>query len=295
MIDAFKIDGPTCLRFSGGRSSAVMLKRTLDANDTASLKRWLLVTFNNTGKEEEATLKFVDDCDREFCAPLGLSVTWLEYRAGPSFAVVDYCTASRDGEPYRALIEQRIGEGASGLPNVVSRYCSSELKTRTTHRYIRSLGWMEWDSFVGFRADEPKRYTKIRANPHPETADETVHAPLVPAGVTKGDVGAFWRAQSFDLGLPNINGITFHGNCDLCFLKRPNVVQSLVAEKPARAVWWIEQEKYAESMGRTTGSRFSDDRPSFQQMVAYATAQDDFHGHNFSETEMVACECGDDA
>ena len=291
----FKIDGPTSLRFSGGRTSGLMLKRTLEANNAEDLHRWLFISFNNTGKEEEATLRFVDDCDRHFCKPMGLHVTWLEYRAGPSFAVVDYCSASRDGEPYRALLEQRIGEGTAGLPNVVNRYCSSELKTRTTHRYLRSIGWTEWDSFVGYRADEPRRYMKLRGNPHPEVKAETVSAPLVPAGVAKADVGTFWRAQPFDLGLPNVNGVTYHGNCDLCFLKHPTVVRGLVAERPSRAIWWIAQERYAESMGRRTGARFADDRESFQAMAAHASEQGDAFGHIDNVAEMLPCECGDDA
>jgi hypothetical protein len=60
------------------------------------------------------------------------------------------------------------------------------------------------------RADEQRRAAKI--------ADKS-RIPLVTAGITKEDVGAFWRAQPFDLGLPNNNGVTMHGNCDLCFLK----------------------------------------------------------------------------
>jgi hypothetical protein len=82
---------------------------------------------------------------------------------------------------------------------------------------------MDW---VGMRADEQSRAAKI--------ADKS-RIPLVTAGVTKKTVGEFWRNQSFDLELPNMNGVTMHGNCDLCFLKPMAQIASLVAEKPSRA------------------------------------------------------------
>lgn len=56
------------------------------------------VVFCNTGKERPETLDFVERCSQRW----GVPVTWLEYRhtkgVGPTFAVVDYGTASRDGE-----------------------------------------------------------------------------------------------------------------------------------------------------------------------------------------------------
>lgn len=287
MSDPFKIDGPTVIRTSGGRTSGELLKKTLESNN--GLPAGSLVIFNNTGKELEESLMFVRDQGVYWNVP----IIWLEYRSGPSFAVVNYETASRTGEPFKELLRQRIEQGEAGLPNAVNRYCSSELKTRTTHRYLRSIGWNEWDTFVGYRADEPRRYTKIRANPHPETKDETVLAPLVPAGITKHDVAAFWRAQPFDLQLPNINGQTYHGNCDLCFLKHPNVVLKLVAEKPERAVWWMEQEDYARLHGRTTGAFFADDRPSVRQMYENVLTQHDYIGHDDADYEMLPCSCGD--
>jgi len=45
------------LSFSGGRSSALMTIERLKANNDS------VVIFANTGKENEATLKFVNDCD----------------------------------------------------------------------------------------------------------------------------------------------------------------------------------------------------------------------------------------
>lgn len=281
MIDPFRITGPTCISFSGGRTSAYMLWRVLQAHDM-SLPPEAKVCFANTGKEDEASLRFVRDCGDRWNVP----ITWVEYRKDePRFAVVGFDSASRNGEPFEAVIESRKGV----LPNVVSRYCSSELKTRTMHRYLRSIGFTEWDTFVGIRADEPRRVAKIRANPSKETSAEEVHLPLAVAGVSVEEVSAFWRTQPFDLELPNIGGKTYHGNCDLCFLKHPNVVRGLVAEKPARATWWAQQEKTARAKA-TTGARFADDRESYSSMQANAENQIDFIGH---EEEGIPCFCGD--
>ena len=57
MSDPFQILEPTVISFSGGRTSGYMLWRILQANN--GLPEEAIVTFANTGKEEEATLEFV--------------------------------------------------------------------------------------------------------------------------------------------------------------------------------------------------------------------------------------------
>lgn len=278
--DPFKIDGPTVLGFSAGRSSAYMLWRALQSN--GGLPDETIVAMENTGKEDEASLRFRDRCSREW----GIPIVLLEYRPGPSFAVVTSETASRNGEPFEHVINQRSGT----LPNPISRYCSSELKTRTLHRYLRSLGWTDWETMIGIRADEPRRVAKFRFNPHPETKDEYVRIPLADAFVTAQDVGLFWQRQSFDLELPNNAGKTMHGNCDLCFLKPASQVQSLIAERPERATWWIEQEAKAAKRATADGRFFRNDRPSYAKMAKFAQDQRDMFD---PDEEAIACFCGD--
>ena len=93
MRSPFYIDSPTCISFSGGRTSAYMLYRILQAHDM-SLPSDAVVCFANTGKEEEATLRFVDRCSREW----GVDIHWLEYqyKTEPSqrFKRVTFETAS---------------------------------------------------------------------------------------------------------------------------------------------------------------------------------------------------------
>ena len=288
MTDPFKIDSPTCISFSGGRTSAYMLWRVLQSN--GGLPADAVVCFANTGKEDEATLRFVRDCGERW----GVPITWVEYRNDErGFAVVDFDTASRGGEPFEAIIRKR-----NYLPNPITRFCTSELKIRTMHKWLRAnwqaLGWnaqdLEWNQMIGIRADEHRRVAKIRARGHStETTKETMLMPLADAGVTVQDVDAFWSRQEFNLELPTYNGRTLAGNCDLCFLKPAQQVRALIAEKPERAVWWARMEALALA-SKPDGVVFRKDRPDYAQMAQFIAQQRDMFDPS---EEAIACFCGD--
>lgn len=281
--DPFRITDLTAFQLSGGRTSAYMLDCVLKSNPDLSDEEFQ-ICFNNTGKENEATLRFVRDIGIHW----GVKINWLEFRDNDvGYAVVDFDTASRGGEPFEALIRKR-----QYLPNPVTRFCTVELKIRTTHKYLKSLGWKDgdgWDSMIGIRADEQRRVSKIRARPSPETNKETMIMPLADAGVTKHDVAAFWRAQSFDLGLENVNGESPDGNCDLCYLKGSNRVFTLIKKNPQSAIWWAKMESLSLS-SKPSGAVFRSDRPTYQQMHDYALAQVDMFD---ADDEAISCFCGD--
>lgn len=276
MNDPFRITEPTCISFSGGRTSAYMLWRVLQSNN--GLPDEARVCFANTGKEEEATLRFVERCSTEW----GVPITWLEYRTEEPFAVVDFKTASRNGEPFEALIRKK-----NYLPNPVTRFCTVELKIRPMGRYLHSIGLVDKPShgeqaaWIGIRADEPRRVAKIQ---------DKSRMPLAMSNVTKSDVSSFWSSQSFDLELPNMGGVTMHGNCDLCFLKGGKQIASLIEEKPERAIWWARVETMVQSSALATGegARFRKDRPSYAQIAAFVKDQIPLF-----EDEAIACFCGD--
>ena len=254
-----------------------MLWRVLQSGG-GQLPSEAVVCFANTGKEDEKTLEFVRDCAVNWNVP----ITWLEY-AEVDYTIVNFETASRNGEPFEALIRKR-----NYLPNPVTRFCTSELKIRPIGRYLLSLGMAntkteaENMSMIGMRADEQRRAVKI---------EDKSRIPLVTAGITKEDVGAFWRSQPFDLGLPNNNGVTMHGNCDLCFLKGGSQVLSLIAEKPERAIWWAKMEALALALAsKPSGAVFRSDRPSYASMLQYSKDQTNLFDPN---EEAIACFCGD--
>jgi len=284
-MNPYKIDSPTSISFSGGRTSGYMLWQVLQFHG-GKLPDDALVCFANTGREDEATLEFVRDCGKHW----GVPIAWLEYSPeAPGYKVVDFDSASRNGEPFMAMIQKE-----RYLPNPMQRICTSRLKIRTMHKYQRSLGWKEWDQMVGIRADEQRRVVKLRNRPSPETKDEVTRLPLADAGITVGHVNAFWDAQPFNLDLTTVNGRTLAGNCDLCFLKPGAQIQSLIQEKPERAIWWAGVEKYAQEnfwdKKHERACLFRMDRPSYVQMSKFAAEQRDMFDAN---EEGISCFCGD--
>jgi len=255
-------DGCVQIAFSGGRTSAYMLKQLIDANPGWPYER-VQVTFQNTGREMPATYDFVHQVEQKF----GIPVVWLEYDpdAEKRYRVVDYKSADRDGKPFEKLIRKR-----KYLPNQNMRFCTEELKIRTAKRYLRDLEWDRWTNVVGIRADEPHRLKSA-----PPKDRWTVWRPLVEAGISKHHIGDFWKAQDFDLQLENINGTTPFGNCDGCFLKGESKIAELQRRYPERAAWWAEMETLAANLAAKSAATFSK-RYSREEMRHFINAQGDW-------------------
>ena len=266
MNNPYKIKEPTVISFSGGRTSAYMLWRFIEANE--GLPDDCIVTFANTGKEMEHTLKFVEDCSDNW----GISIVWLQYRSSEKvkdrFEVVDFDTAARDGEPFSAMIKDR-----KYLPNVFARFCTSELKVLPIQRYMRSIGVDDFQTAVGIRADEPRRVVKMRNK-------DNYLVPLANEGTTEATIAEFWRVQPFDLQIPNFAGFS---NCDLCFLKKAKDKQLIIQHNPDRALWWANHEKQMKA-------GFRPEHPSYIQMYNLRDDQSDMFG---SDESTIACFCGD--
>ena len=181
--------------------------------------------------ERPETLDFVDICSREW----GVAIAWLEFLwdAPHRTRIVDYRTASRNGEPYAALIDRK-----GFVPNVTLRACSGTLKRDRIESYARHwLGLKSWHSVIGLRADEPRRVWRMRAMNCGSRTGARAVLPLADAGVREPDVLEWWKRQSFDLGIPS-----YAGNCTLCMLKGRAKLIRLIRENPSLADWWIEQE-----------------------------------------------------
>jgi 3'-phosphoadenosine 5'-phosphosulfate sulfotransferase (PAPS reductase)/FAD synthetase len=227
-------NGNVQIAFSGGRTSAYMLHQILEAN--GDLPERVSVIFTNTGREMPQTLDFV----AEVGARWGVPIRWLEYRARPmgndlahGFAEVSRETANTDGAP---MIDVMRYFGFP--PNREADFCSHELKTRTARRFcVETLGWANWTTALGIRADEPKRVMKVQPRER-----YRVWYPMNDAKADKETVSAFWDAQPFRLNLQTINGVTPFGNCDGCFKKSEWKRAVLAREYPDRAQWWAEQE-----------------------------------------------------
>jgi 3'-phosphoadenosine 5'-phosphosulfate sulfotransferase (PAPS reductase)/FAD synthetase len=278
MSNPYKIEGPALISFSGGRTSAFMLWNILQAHGGV-LPDDIYVTFANTGKEAPETLDFVHEVEQKW----DVKIYWLELYFGEERPVyrtkiVDYETASRNGEPFEALLDRR-----QYLPNPVTRFCTSELKIKVMSRFMRKLqGYKNWYNVIGLRYDEPRRV----ASALKQYEAWTNITPMNDAKHTVEDVSEFWRKQNFDLKLTNANGKTPAGNCDLCFLKGMDTTISILKERPEMADWWIKQEQ---KFGEHEGATFRKDRPNYIKLVEISKTQQDL----FGDDDQMTCFCHD--
>lgn len=289
-MSIYKITEPSVISFSGGRTSAYMLYRILDAHN-GELPDFAKVCFANTGKEMPQTLDFVKRCADEW----GVDVVWLERYARKSregeknkfqyeTIVTNYDKAARNGEPFRQLVLAR-----RYAPNPVARFCTVDLKIRAIDEYLVSINFdRPYLGYIGIRADEQRRAAKMHGTV--ESGQER-YLPLYLDGITATDIFRFWESQPFDLELPNNNGVTDWGNCDLCFLKGLNKKISIIRERPELADWWLELElelELSENIGK--GAYFRADQPSYKDMKRIATEQMTLFDF---DDETIPCFCGD--
>lgn len=187
--------GNVHIAFSGGRTSAYMLHQIAEAN--GGIPDRCRVVFANTGREQAATLDFVQQVSDRWSIP----ITWVQYSpVQPWFETVSHNSAARDGEPFEAMIKHK-----RYVPNGRKRICTEQLKVRAAKRMLVAGGWTTWSKALGIRADEPDRL------PMPDQPREKVWLPLVTAGVTRKTITRFWDAQPFDLPEGTVS------NCRLCF------------------------------------------------------------------------------
>lgn len=319
MNNPYLLPNPSILSFSGGRTSALMLRLTLDAHG-GKLPSYIVPVFCNTGKERPETLDFVERVSLEWDVP----IVWLEYRRWTDYPghsetrwackprkacprtgleVVNYATASRKGEPFRMAIENK-----SILPNVAVRYCTQWLKIKTSWRYARNvLGWKEYTNAIGLRADEPKRLASQKPDPK-STPGETPCAPLSRGTVCRDDVMDFWQQMRCGMDLEPWLALPPHkrpgwdlalrpheGNCDLCFLKGQGKLLNILQNKPDLADWWIEQEQ--QFVGKTRlfeAGRFRKAAPSYKATLEMAKQPTLFEMRGAAlDCDLDECRCTD--
>lgn len=232
------------ISFSGGRTSALMMQMLLSRKHEFSDIR---ITFANTGCEHPATLDFVNECDKRIA---GGMVVWLEAVVDPTHGVgvrhkvVNYETASRNGDPFRAFIEKY------GIPNSTNMNCTSRLKTEVMRDYLKSQGFvrgrrMNYATAIGIRADEMDRVSAVHK-------EEKYYYPLIDANITKADVIEHWRHMPFDLQLPGEH----LGNCVWCWKKSLRKHLTIAKDHPESFDFPREMERlYGEYKGDSAAGK----------------------------------------
>lgn len=212
--------------FSGGRTSAFMGRFILESKKYESFEKVFI--FANTGKEREETLMFVDRCDKEW----GLNIVWLEAEiskekgVGTTYRVVDFETASRNGEPFEEMLK------AYSMPNTFASNCTRELKDVPIRKYVKDLGFDNVFTAMGIRIDEQHRKSNF-------AKEKNIIYPLCDElPVDSKFIRNWWDSQPFDLELKD-----YEGNCDLCFKKSLKKRLTILKENPTISEWWEDMER----------------------------------------------------
>lgn len=216
--------------FSGGETSAFMaqwLKRL------KSHEYDMIFVFANTGQENEETLEFVQKCDDYF----ELGVHWIEAvfskDQGTRHKIVDFKTASRNGEPFEQGIIKH------GIPNRNNKWCSRDLKLRAIQSFVkREVGWEigSYYTAIGIRNDEIDRVSESRKE------NKIIYPLVTDQPMSKPKINFWWRNQPFRLELKG-----YQGNCKWCWKKSHNKLMTIAIESPEYFDFPREMEaKYGE-------------------------------------------------
>ena len=215
---------PLVVSFSGGRSSAMMTKLLLDKYKG---NREVVVVFANTSREHEATLRFVDNCDKYF----GFNTVWIEAKVhhdeekSCTHTITNFKNALRGGELFMAIAKKY------GIPNVAYLHCTRELKTRPIQHYSKTkFGLNGYATAIGMRGEESGRMGM-----NEEKMKHGVHYPLAEEGVkTSMQVLNWWTKQPFDLTMEDGTLLPERlGNCITCHKKSDEKLFMNYQENPA--------------------------------------------------------------
>lgn len=215
--------------FSGGETSAFMV-HWLKENKSDEFE--MVFVFANTGQENEETLKFANYIDKKY----NLNLIWVEAVVNPEFGkgirhkIVDFETASRNGQPFEKIIEKY------GIPNMNAPHCSRGLKEQPIKSFIKSLGWDEYFTAIGIRVDE---FDRMNA----KKDEKKLIYPLVDMRPTnKQEINNFWNKQEYRLELKG-----YEGNCATCWKKSMRKLGTIAKYNPEKFDFFEKMEQKYEN------------------------------------------------
>ena len=157
------------------------------------------------------------------------------------------------GEPFEKVIDEK---GGTYLPNVMTRYCTTEMKIRPLFEQWKSTCSEPIEMQIGFRANEIRRaenmLKKTNEDGFSEFKDVVGHFPsgrrkwgatawqkpvfpLINDGIFKDQIEAFWKDKPVRFAPLN--------NCVGCFHRNPILLRQMWDEHPNKMNWFAKQEE----------------------------------------------------
>jgi hypothetical protein len=196
------------------------------------------------------------------------------------------------GKTFEDLIMRN--SGIPNLPNVMKRFCTSELKAIPIFDYWRSLNIEPWEVRFGFRANEMKRAvatnnrlnenglltqkgiigkTKNGKNKWKDFEYQKPHYPLINDGIFKDSIEEFWKGKQVRFAWMN--------NCVGCFHNNPLLLKKKFQKYPNKMQWFVDQEKMGIVMKSNRWRAGKEDGLTYEQIQnwnpQYELFEDDFN------------------
>lgn len=265
------------IMFSGGRSSGMMALGVIESGLPVDE-----VLFCNTGLESGETYDFVQAVDRKL---LGGRLVCLEFELNgtrPGYRRVSVDRLVRDGSPMEALVRWR-----RYLPNRRTRFCTEELKVRTSLRYLYDCYGSDclFHKYIGIRADEQRRAARIRGRndvvearvadgKRPLRWTDIAIMPLVSRRVQRHDVLSFWEDMDLGLDFDLSDSAIRVSNCVGCFNNGTNDLIMQAAAYPLHAKQWEKMERAVNEVKGCKAKSFPKDVFALNYLGRRSTAKE---------------------
>lgn len=214
--------------FSGGRTSAYLVhlmeqKRINEGWDVEYI-------FMDTGAEHPKTYEFI----RNIANNWNVKITCLkalvsqEMGVGNNYQVVDIKSVGWDLATMRQCV-RKYGGFTNNRP-----YCTDKLKTIINTKYKRdNFGRGSYTTWLGIRADEPRRIKHTSENVGLSKNPENIRYLAEISDFDKSDILQFWESQDFDLEIDE-----HLGNCVFCIKKTDAKVALAQRDEPELFEQW---------------------------------------------------------
>jgi len=178
------------------------------------------------------------------------------------------------GEPFEKIIERK----SNYLPNLMARYCTTEMKIDPMFRWWKDTIGEPVEMQIGFRQGEERRAKNMLdkcvdgLRQYKKTGWQKPAFPLIDNGIKRDTIVKYWN----DIPVP----FAKQNNCVGCFHRNPLVLRKKFDEHPNKMQWFKDQES-------RTGNRWKSEL-SYSDIEKHRPQQE----INFEEWDCDSGYCG---